>query len=65
MPEDSFNKSLRLDSETSDSEDSEDTDAQKASRSKQADFYDSKQFEDLEATAEVKELFQNITRFII
>ncbi|XP_014217668.1 intraflagellar transport protein 46 homolog [Copidosoma floridanum] len=63
VPDDSFNKSMGLDSETSDSEDSEDVDVQKIARMKLADYYDSKQFEDLNVSAEVKELFQNITRY--
>ncbi|XP_008202984.2 intraflagellar transport protein 46 homolog [Nasonia vitripennis] len=63
VPDDSFNKSMGLDSETSDSEDSEDMDAEKMSRLKLSNYYDSKQFEDLEASTEVKELFQNITRY--
>ena len=54
---------MTLDSETSDSEDSEDLDAQKFTRMKMADFYDSKQFENLDVSSEVKELFQNITRY--
>ncbi|KAL7294934.1 hypothetical protein TKK_0011855 [Trichogramma kaykai] len=63
VPEESFNKSMALDSETSDSEDSEDEDAQKFTRMKMIDLYDSKQFEDLDVSAEVKELFQNISRY--
>lgn len=53
---------MGLDSETSESDDSEETDLHK---SKRADFYDPKQFEDLEASSEVKELFQNILRLVL
>lgn len=63
MPEDSLNKPLGADSETSESDDSDDSDAQKATKMKLTDFYDAKQFENLEGSAEVKELFQNIMRF--
>ncbi|XP_058795015.1 intraflagellar transport protein 46 homolog isoform X2 [Phymastichus coffea] len=59
MPE----ESMGMDSETSASEDSEEIDTQKIMRMKLADFYDASQFEDLDVSAEVKELFQNITRY--
>lgn len=65
MPEDSFNKSMGMDSETSESDDSDDLDAQKPSKMKLTDFYDAKQFENLEGSAEVKELFQNIMRWYV
>ncbi|KAJ8664424.1 hypothetical protein QAD02_006086 [Eretmocerus hayati] len=63
VQEDPYNKSMGLDSETSDSEDSDDLDAQKSSRIKPADLYDPKQFDDLQVSSEVKELFQNISRY--
>jgi intraflagellar transport protein 46 len=65
VPEDSFNKAMGLDSESSDSEDSEEMDIQKISKMKQTEFYDFKQFEDLEVSSEVKELFQNIKRLAL
>ena len=69
VPEDTFAKPpLGMDSETSDSEDSDEQlepagSSQKLGRMKLADYYDPKQFEDLEASTEVKELFQNVTRY--
>lgn len=49
-------------SDPSDSEESDDDDIQGSSVAKPIDLYDPKEFEGLEASTEVKELFQNIIR---
>jgi len=53
---------MRIDSDPSDSEESDDDDIQGTSVAKSIDLYDPKEFENLEASTEVKELFQNIIR---
>ncbi|XP_011503206.1 PREDICTED: intraflagellar transport protein 46 homolog [Ceratosolen solmsi marchali] len=63
VPEESFNKVIGLGSETSDSEDSEELNNPKISKTKQVELYNFKQFEDLEVSTEVRELFQNIIRY--
>ncbi|KAG7210229.1 hypothetical protein KM043_011779 [Ampulex compressa] len=59
----SFNKSLGIGSDPSDSEETDDDDIQATNTGKQVELYDPKQFEDLEVSTEVKELFQNIIRY--
>lgn len=54
-------KSLGI-GDPSDSEESDDDDIQGSSVAKAIDLYDPKDFENLEASMEVKELFQNIMR---
>ncbi|EZA49581.1 hypothetical protein DMN91_006204 [Ooceraea biroi] len=56
-------KSLGLGSDPSDSEESDDDDIQGSSVAKAIDLYDPKDFENLEVSMEVKELFQNIMRY--
>ncbi|XP_018317183.1 intraflagellar transport protein 46 homolog [Mycetomoellerius zeteki] len=58
-----FEKSMEIDSDPSDSEESDDDDIQATSIAKPINLYDPKEFENLEATTEVKELFQNIMRY--
>ncbi|KAL0110499.1 hypothetical protein PUN28_013838 [Cardiocondyla obscurior] len=58
-----FEKSMGIDSDPSDSEESDDDDIQGSSVAKPIDLYDPKEFENLEASTEVKELFQNIIRY--
>ncbi|XP_011876485.1 PREDICTED: intraflagellar transport protein 46 homolog [Vollenhovia emeryi] len=58
-----FEKSLGLGSDPSDSEETDDDDIQGSSVAKPIDLYDPKEFENLEASTEVKELFQNIIRY--
>lgn len=60
-----FEKSNRMGigSDPSDSEESDDDDIQGTSVAKPIDLYDPKEFENLEASTEVKELFQNIIRY--
>lgn len=59
-----FEKSMGMGSDPSDSEESDDDDIQGSSIAKPIDLYDPKEFENLEASTEVKELFQNIIRQI-
>lgn len=53
---------MGMGSDPSDSEESDDDDIQGSSIAKPIDLYDPKEFENLEASTEVKELFQNIIR---
>lgn len=57
-----FEKSLEIGSDPSDSEESDDDDIQGTNAAKPIDLYDPKEFENLEASTEVKELFHNIMR---
>lgn len=57
-----FDKAARIDSDPSDSEESDDDDIQSTNIANPIDLYDPKEFENLEASTEVKELFQNISR---
>lgn len=57
-----FEKSMGIGSDPSDSEESDDDDIQGTSVEKGIDLYDSKEFENLEVSTEIKELFQNIIR---
>ncbi|XP_024938728.1 intraflagellar transport protein 46 homolog isoform X2 [Cephus cinctus] len=59
----SYGKSMGIGSDPSDSEETDDDDIQATSMAKSLDFYDPKKFEDMEVSAEVKELFQNIMRY--
>ncbi|XP_031829649.1 intraflagellar transport 46 [Nomia melanderi] len=61
--ENSFGKSLGISSDPSDSEESDDDDIQATSNAQQVEIYNPKDFEDLEVSAEVTELFQNIMRY--
>ncbi|XP_020283012.1 intraflagellar transport protein 46 homolog [Pseudomyrmex gracilis] len=58
-----FEKSMEIGSDPSDSEESDDDDIQGSSIAKSIDLYNPKEFENLEASTEVKELFQNIMRY--
>lgn len=49
-------------SDPSDSEESDDDDIERTGAAKPIELYDPKEFENLEASTEVKELFQNIMR---
>ncbi|KAG5346598.1 IFT46 protein, partial [Acromyrmex charruanus] len=55
-------RSMEIGSDPSDSEESDDNDIQGTSIAKPINLYDPKEFENLEASTEVKELFQNIMR---
>lgn len=59
-----FEKSMEMGSDPSDSDESDDDDIQGSSIAKPIDLYDPKEFENLEASTEIKELFQNIIRQI-
>ncbi|XP_014476424.1 PREDICTED: intraflagellar transport protein 46 homolog [Dinoponera quadriceps] len=59
----SFSKPIDIGSDPSDSEESDDDDIQGTNVAKPVDLYNPKEFENLEASTEVKELFQNITRY--
>ncbi|XP_076381565.1 intraflagellar transport 46 [Megalopta genalis] len=61
--ETSFGKSLEIGSDPSDSEETDDDDIQGASTAQQIEIYNPKDFENLKASAEVTELFQNIMRY--
>ncbi|XP_015519978.2 intraflagellar transport protein 46 homolog [Neodiprion pinetum] len=58
----SFGKSSALMNDASDSEETDDDDIQ-GGTTKGFETYDPKEFEDLHVSAEIKELFENITRF--
>ncbi|XP_046821664.1 intraflagellar transport protein 46 homolog [Vespa crabro] len=58
-----FGKSLMIGSDPSDSEETDDDDIQESSISKQMEIYNPKEFEDLNVSTELKELFQNISRY--
>ncbi|XP_011158497.1 intraflagellar transport protein 46 homolog [Solenopsis invicta] len=58
-----FEKSIGIGSDPSDSEESDDDDIQGTSVAKAIDLYDPKEFENLDTSMEVKELFQNIQRY--
>ncbi|XP_077259940.1 intraflagellar transport 46 [Temnothorax americanus] len=58
-----FETSMGIGSDPSDSEESDDDDIQGSSVAKSIDLYDPKEFENLEASTEIKELFQNIIRY--
>lgn len=49
-------------SDPSDSEETDDDDIQGTSLKKSIELYNPKEFEELDVGAEIKELFQNITR---
>lgn len=51
-----------IESDPSDSEESDDDDIEGTKVKKPVELYNPKEFENLEASAEVKELFQNIMR---
>ena len=53
---------MEIGSDPSDSEESDDNDIQGTSITKLINLYDPKEFENLEASTEIKELFQNIIR---
>ncbi|XP_076750444.1 intraflagellar transport 46 [Xylocopa sonorina] len=59
----SFGKSMGLNSDPSDSEESDDDDIQGTSNVQPVEIYNPKDFEDLQVSTEVKELFQNIMRY--
>lgn len=59
-----YGKSMGIGSDPSDSEESDDDDIQGTSVAKPVDLYNPKDFENLETSTEVKELFQNITRWV-
>ncbi|XP_078035415.1 intraflagellar transport 46 [Augochlora pura] len=61
--ETSFGKSLEIGSDPSDSEETDDDDIQGGSTAQQVEIYNPKDFENLKASAEVTELFQNIMRY--
>lgn len=58
-----FGKSLMIGSDPSDSEETDEDDIQESSISKQMEIYNPKEFEDLNVSTELKELFQNISRY--
>lgn len=58
-------KSLEIGSDPSDSEESDDDDIQGSSVAKSIDLYNPKEFENLQASTEVEELFQNIMRQVL
>ncbi|KAK9300401.1 hypothetical protein QLX08_006931 [Tetragonisca angustula] len=58
-----FGKSIGIHSDPSDSEESDDDDIQGTSNAQPIEIYNPKDFEDLEVSTEVKELFQNIMRY--
>lgn len=62
--EGSFGKSMGLNSDPSDSEESDDDDIQGTSNAQPVELYNPKDFEDLDVSAEVRELFQNIMRYL-
>ncbi|KAF7993092.1 hypothetical protein HCN44_005873 [Aphidius gifuensis] len=62
-PDSSYEKPVKIESDLSDSEETDDDDIQGSSIKKPIELYNPKDFEDLEVSAEVKELFQNITRY--
>ncbi|XP_043599227.1 intraflagellar transport protein 46 homolog [Bombus pyrosoma] len=59
----SFGKSMGIHSDPSDSEESDDDDIQGTSNAQPIEIYNPKDFEDLEVSTEMKELFQNIMRY--
>ncbi|XP_076640926.1 intraflagellar transport 46 isoform X2 [Halictus rubicundus] len=61
--ENNFGKSLEIGSDPSDSEETDDDDIQGTSTAQQIEIYNPKDFENLKASAEVTELFQNIMRY--
>lgn len=63
--ENSFEQPIGLGSDPSDSEETDDDDIQGTNVKKPVELYNPKDFEDLTASVEVKELFQNITRYLI
>ncbi|XP_011059062.1 PREDICTED: intraflagellar transport protein 46 homolog isoform X1 [Acromyrmex echinatior] len=56
-------RSMEIGSDPSDSEESDDNDIQGTSIAKPINLYDPNEYENLEASTEVKELFQNIMRY--
>lgn len=61
--ETSFEKPVRpIESDPSDSDETDDDDIEGTNVKKPIELYNPKEFENLEASAEVKELFQNIMR---
>ncbi|XP_043514905.1 intraflagellar transport protein 46 homolog isoform X1 [Frieseomelitta varia] len=58
-----FGKSIGIHSDPSDSEESDDDDIQGTNNAQPIEIYNPKDFEDLEVSTEVKELFQNIMRY--
>lgn len=63
LDQERFGKSLMIGSDPSDSEETDDDDIQESSISKQMEIYNPKEFEDLNVSTELKELFQNISRY--
>ncbi|XP_076545474.1 intraflagellar transport 46 [Osmia lignaria lignaria] len=61
--ENSFGKSMGINSDPSDSEESDDDDIEGTINAQPVEIYNPKDFEDLEVSIEVKELFQNIMRY--
>ncbi|XP_057342215.1 intraflagellar transport protein 46 homolog [Microplitis mediator] len=62
--ENSFEKPVRpIESDPSDSDETDDDDIEGTKVKKPVELYNPKEFENLEASAEVKELFQNIMRY--
>ncbi|XP_017760611.1 PREDICTED: intraflagellar transport protein 46 homolog [Eufriesea mexicana] len=59
----SFGKSMGIHSDPSDSEENDDDDIQGMSNAQHVEIYNPKDFEDLDVSTEVKELFQNIMRY--
>ncbi|KOC69402.1 Intraflagellar transport protein 46 like protein [Habropoda laboriosa] len=59
----SFGKSMGLNSDPSDSEESDDDDIQGTNNAPLVEIYNPKDFDDLNVSTEVKELFQNIMRY--
>nr|XP_012152012.1 PREDICTED: intraflagellar transport protein 46 homolog isoform X2 [Megachile rotundata] len=58
-----FGKSMRMNSDPSDSEESDDDDIEGTNNAQPVEIYNPKDFEDLDVSTEVKELFQNIMRY--
>ncbi|XP_012273562.1 intraflagellar transport protein 46 homolog [Orussus abietinus] len=58
-----FRKSMTLLDDPSDSEETDEDDIRGTNLARTIEYYDPKQFDDIQASAEVKELFQNITRY--
>ncbi|XP_063981537.1 intraflagellar transport protein 46 homolog [Diachasmimorpha longicaudata] len=62
-PVNSFQQAVGVGSDPSDSEETDDDDIQGTSVKKPIELYNAKEFEELNVSAEVRELFQNITRY--
>ncbi|XP_043281528.1 intraflagellar transport protein 46 homolog isoform X2 [Venturia canescens] len=59
----SFDKVMAIGSDPSDSEETDDDDIQATNPKTSIELYDHTKFDDLDVSVEVKELFQNITRY--